>query len=93
MSGIFTPHELKTIEVDVEKNIFKINGEEFGSDCTGFTIHCKGHRDFEIRVEVDTTVVLATYGKDLQKNSEKEYQTNSPWFSQRARNELSKNSG
>lgn len=91
MSKIFTPHELKTIEVDVENNIFRINGEDFGEDCTGFAIYCNGHRDFEIRVEVETKVVLATYGKDLQKNSEKEYQTNSPWFSARAKNELSKN--
>lgn len=38
---IFTPHELKTIEVDVEKKIFKVNGEDFGKNCTGFTISCE----------------------------------------------------
>ena len=81
MSGIFTPHELKTIEVDVEKNIFKINGEPFGEKCTGFAIYCKGHKDFEVRVEVDTTVVISSYGKDLQKKSEQEFQLNSPLFS------------
>lgn len=81
MNKIFAPHELKTIEVDVEKNIFKINGEPFGEKCTGFAIYCNGYRDFEVRVEVDTTVVISTYGKDLQKKSEKEFQSNSPLFS------------
>lgn len=56
MSEIFIPHELKTIEVDTEKKIFKINGEEFGRDCTGFTITCHQYDSFDIRVEVDTTV-------------------------------------
>lgn len=37
---IFTPHELKTIEVDVEKKIFKVNGEDFGKNCSGFSISC-----------------------------------------------------
>ena len=32
MSKIFVPHELKTIEVDTEKKIFRINGEDFGED-------------------------------------------------------------
>lgn len=35
---IFVPHELKTIEVDVEKKIFRVNGEDFGKHCTGFSI-------------------------------------------------------
>ena len=81
MDKIFTPHELKTIEIDVEKNIFKINGESFGKGCTGFAIYCNGHKDFEIRVEVDTTVVISSYGADLQKKSEQEFQSNSPLFS------------
>lgn len=33
MSKIFIPHELKTIEVDTEKKIFRINGEDFGHEC------------------------------------------------------------
>lgn len=35
---VFVPHELKTIEVDVEKKIFRVNGEDFGKNCTGFSI-------------------------------------------------------
>ena len=40
MNKIFVPHELKTIEVDTEKKIFRINGEDFGRECTGFIISC-----------------------------------------------------
>lgn len=56
MGRIFVPHELKTIEVDTEKKIFRVNGEDFGRDCTGFTITCHRHDSFDIRVEVDATV-------------------------------------
>lgn len=80
---IFVPHELKTIEVDAEKKIFRINGEDFGKGCTGFSIHCSSHDDFNIRVEVDTTVYYATYGENQQKTSEQKYETNERWFSNR----------
>lgn len=60
MNKIFTPHELKTIEVDTEKKIFRINGEDFGEGCTGFTISCTPG-EFEIRAEIDTTVEFANY--------------------------------
>lgn len=56
MSKIFIPHELKTLTVDTEKRSFRINGEDFGKDCTGFTITCMSYCDFDIRVEIDTTV-------------------------------------
>lgn len=49
MNKIFIPHELKTIEVDTEKKIFRINGENFGDGCTGFTISCTPG-EFKIRV-------------------------------------------
>lgn len=78
---IFVPHELKTIEVDAEKKIFKVNGEDFGKKCTGFYIHCKRYDDFQIRMEVDTTVIIANYGENQQKTNEKEYQTDTPWYS------------
>ena len=60
MNKIFTPHELKTIEVDTEKKIFRINGEDFGEGCTGFTISCTPG-EFEIRAEIDTTVEFTNY--------------------------------
>lgn len=66
---IFTdvPNELKTMEVDVEKKIFKINGEPFGERCTGFRISCKAEEGFDIRVDIDTTVRYAKYDTHGQK--------------------------
>lgn len=62
MEKVFIPHELKTIEVDTEKKIFRINGEDFGKECTGFSIHCNSE-GWNIRVAVDTTVHFATYDR------------------------------
>ena len=71
MSEIFLPHELKTIEVDTEKKIFKVNGEEFGRGCTGFTITCNGYESFDIHMEIATTVhfVSIRNGKRVQENN------------------------
>ena len=33
------PRELKTVEIDVEKKIFRVNGEDF-SKVTGFKLSC-----------------------------------------------------
>lgn len=60
MDKLFVPHELKTIEVDTEKKIFRINGEDFGKGCTGFRITCQRYDSFDIRVEVDKTVHLVS---------------------------------
>lgn len=55
---IFVPHELKTIEIDVEKKIFRVNGEDFGKDCTGFSLCCSTkHSDAEryaVSMDIDT---------------------------------------
>lgn len=59
MDKIFISHELKTIEVDTEKKIFRINGEDFGNDCTGFLISCTPD-NFRVDMEIDTTVRFAT---------------------------------
>lgn len=58
---VFVPHELRTIEVDVEKKIFRINGEDFGKGCTGFTIWCDTPDIYNVRVEISTKVQYATY--------------------------------
>lgn len=60
MNKVFVPHELKTIEVDVEKKIFRINGEDFGHECAGFMISCTPD-DFRIDMQVDTTIHFASY--------------------------------
>ena len=79
MELIFVPHELKTIEVDTEKKIFKINGEEFGRDCAGFTITCRRYDNFMIRVEANATIryVSIENGKCV---SDTERPNNDPWF-------------
>lgn len=58
------PCELKTIEVDVEKKIFKVNGVPFGNNCTAFSISCEACEGFKIRMEIDTTVHFASYGME-----------------------------
>ena len=80
MERVFVPHELKTIEVDAEKKIFKINGEEVGRVCTGFTITCQRYDSFDIRVEVDTTVKFVSIREGKCVN-EIEHPVRSSWYS------------
>lgn len=75
MNKIFILHELKTIEVDTEKKIFRINGENFGDGCTGFTISCTPG-EFKIRVEIDTTVEFANYSDKGELKQQEEYKRN-----------------
>lgn len=56
MALMFVPHELKTIEVDTEKKIFRVNGEDFAKNCTKFSITYYGPGTFDIGMEIDTTV-------------------------------------
>lgn len=71
---IFTPHELKTIEVDVEKKIFKVNGEDFGKNCTGFSISCDvKNRDewFDIFMRISQDMIFdSKYDFDGEKTSD-----------------------
>lgn len=60
---IFAPHHLKTIEVDTENKVFKVNGEDFGIGCTGFLIECTGYEEFAIEMRIDTHVRYARYEK------------------------------
>ena len=55
-NNVFVPHVLKSIEVDTDKKIFRVNGEDFGKGCTGFTITCNEYESFDIRVEIQNTV-------------------------------------
>lgn len=84
MKQIFTPQELKTIEVDTEKRIFRINGEEFGQQCTGFTISCTAE-GFKLRAEVETIVVFVNYDEAGKQKDNRILQTDVPWFSDAAR--------
>lgn len=80
MEKLFVPHELKTIEVDVEKKIFRVNGEEFGKHCSGFTISCKRHNEFWIRMEIDATVQYAEYN-GMDRTSVSEHPVRDSWYS------------
>lgn len=77
MKKIFIPHELKTIEVDTEKKIFRVNGEDFGYECTGFMITCTPD-DFRIDMEVDTTVHFASYSSNGVQREQGRYQSDFP---------------
>lgn len=81
MTDNFTPRELKTIEVDVEKKVFKVNGEEFGKNCTGFTISCDGCDSFNVRMEIGTVVHFGRYqGSD--RISVSEHPVIASWYSE-----------
>ena len=78
LSKIFTPHELKTIEVDVEKKIFRVNGEDFGENCTDFSIYCTaGEKDFlNIRMEIGTSIQYSSYNESGEKTSDRTIERN-----------------
>ena len=59
-NNVFVPHVLKSIEVDTAKKIFRVNGENFGAGCTGFTITCNEYESFDIRMEIQNTVRFIT---------------------------------
>lgn len=71
------PNELKTIEVDIEKNIFNVNGVPFGDYCTSFSISCEAVEGFKIRMEMDTKVELASYERSGKKISDNAYEKHS----------------
>lgn len=71
---IFVPQRLKTIEVDVEKKQFKVNGEPFGKNCSYFSISCEAGKGFDVRMEIDTRVILKTFDNAGTLSKEKEYQ-------------------
>ncbi len=58
------PQEIKTLEVDTEKKIFKLNGIDFGDRCDYFAISCTGGEGFHIRMELSQRIICANYGFD-----------------------------
>ena len=72
-----TPNELKTIEIDAEKRIFKINGTDFGNGTKSFTINCEGGKGFAIRIDLDTKVSYATYNEKGEKITDHSIERNS----------------
>lgn len=58
------PQEIKRLEIDTEKKIFKLNGVDFGDGCDCFDLSCKGGEDFKVRMEFSQRIVVANYGFD-----------------------------
>ncbi len=73
MEKLFVPHELKTIEVDVEKKIFKVNGEDFGNGCSSFRISCIAGKGWEVKMDIETSVRLIGYNSKGKKESDHTY--------------------
>lgn len=48
-TGIFDKKVLKSLEIDLEKKIFKVNGEDFGKKCCEYDIFIT-HKNDEISV-------------------------------------------
>lgn len=71
---LITPLELKTIEVDVDKKIFKVNGKPFGENCTFFSISCDAGDGYRVRMELDARVHLAEYREDGTKRHQTTYE-------------------
>ncbi len=77
---IFVPHELKTIEIDVEKKIFRVNGEEFGKDCDHFAIFCSSQNNtpddefFKIHMRIGSEIKFGNYDWNGNKTGESEKQ-------------------
>lgn len=88
-NDVFVPHVLKTIEVDADEKIFKVNGENFGAGCTGFTIICNSYDNFDIRMEIQNTVRFVSI-RDGECISDKEYPCRDSWHSEgkESRNQL-----
>lgn len=60
-SDMILPKELRTLEIDVDKNIFKLNGDDV-ERCQELIIIFRPE-EFEAIVKADTTVTFKTYKK------------------------------
>lgn len=63
---LIPPRELKTVEIDVEKKIFRVNGEDFGKVVSGFVLNCTEPKDRE----KDWFKVFLTLKTDIRYSSE-----------------------
>lgn len=73
---ILAPHELKTIEIDVEKKIFRVNGEDFGGLCEEFVLRCSANRTGGLsewlRLSLETKQWISFANYDFNGNKTKE---------------------
>lgn len=71
------PRELKTVEIDIEKKIFRVNGEDYGKVAQGFTLSCLNHEDkkkdwFYVTLRLVSNLTY-TNGYDIDGNLTSEY--------------------
>ena len=64
-ADVFTslPNELKTIEIDVEKKQFLINGESFGRSLN-FTLNLDTKDGYKAELKIGTNVEFRNYARD-----------------------------
>ena len=81
-NNVFVPHVLKSIEVDMDEKIFRVNGEDFGAGCTGFTITCNEYESFDIRMEIQNTVrYVSIVGGECVSDTEYPISKKMSWYS------------
>lgn len=72
------PRQLKTVEIDVENKIFRVNGEDFGRVAEGFTLSClrKENKEKDWFCVTMQLVDRITYtnGYDIDGNLTSEYE-------------------
>lgn len=76
LAGI--PQKFKTLEVDAEKKIFRLNGVDFGNNCDFFSVSCEGGEGFKVRVELRKEIICVNYGVDNRRNGEPDVKKLSP---------------
>lgn len=73
------PRELKTVEIDVEKKLFLVNGEDFGKVARGFVLACTEPRDeesdwFRVTLNLITDLCYSgNYGLDGKLSKKEEW--------------------
>ena len=55
------PQEIKTLEVDVKKKIFRLNVIDFAEVCDFFSVVCQGGKGFRVRMELNKKIVCTNY--------------------------------
>ncbi len=51
MNEIFDVPKLETVEIDVNKKIYRVNGKDFGKHCVGFEMACDVTRGFKLKID------------------------------------------
>lgn len=68
----FLPNEFKSLEIDVEKKVFNVNGVPFGKGASHCTIWFDAE-GFNFHLEIESRIELGTYNKEGKKESGETY--------------------